>query len=242
MRNRPPPVRQVTAWITGLPGHLNTDDEVRMNAIRARCPEIDAAVRHVAGFARMIKNLSGDEEQLTAWTAAVDHDLPTLRAFTGGLRRDIAAVTAGLTLQDNSGAVEGTVNKIKARKTQLFGRANHEPAQETDTGVLNEPLQQPQTPQVRPIPGAPSSLNSPRRSARHGHRRTPRGRRRRPRTMATGRPVYISASITKPVPEPLNSNRYKLEAGTADRRRPGQRRRTTQGQAPRRADRSPELA
>jgi len=23
LRNRPPPVRQVTAWITGLPGHLD---------------------------------------------------------------------------------------------------------------------------------------------------------------------------------------------------------------------------
>ncbi len=33
------------------------------------------------------------------------------------------AFTAGLTLPYNSGAVEGTVNKIKARKMQLFGRA-----------------------------------------------------------------------------------------------------------------------
>jgi len=55
--------------------------------------------------------------------AAVDHDLPPLRSFTVGLRRDIEAVTAGLTLEYNSGAVEGTVNKMKARKMQLFGRA-----------------------------------------------------------------------------------------------------------------------
>ena len=65
LRNRPPPVRQVTAWITGLPGHLDTADEARLRAIRARCPEIDAAVRHVAGFARMIKDLSGDQDKLT---------------------------------------------------------------------------------------------------------------------------------------------------------------------------------
>ena len=58
--------------------------------------------------------------------AAVDHDLPTLRSFTVGLRRDIAAVTTGLTEQYSSGAVEGTVNKIKARKAQLFGRAKHD--------------------------------------------------------------------------------------------------------------------
>ena len=73
----------------------------------------------------MIKDLSGDQDKLTEWITAVDHDLPTLRSFTVGLRRDIAAVTAGLSEQYSSGAVEGTVNKIKARK-QLFGRANHD--------------------------------------------------------------------------------------------------------------------
>jgi len=123
LRNRPPPVRQVTAWISGLPGHLDPEDQVRMSAIRARCPEIDSSVKHVAGFARMIKDLSGDKTTLTEWMVAVDHDLPTLRSFTRGLRLDLEAVTAGLTLHYNSGAVEGTVNKIKARKMQLFGRA-----------------------------------------------------------------------------------------------------------------------
>ena len=38
VRNRPPPVRQVTAWITGLPGHLDTADEGRMQAIRGPLP------------------------------------------------------------------------------------------------------------------------------------------------------------------------------------------------------------
>jgi hypothetical protein len=36
---------------------------------------LDAAVRHVAGFARMIKDLSGDENTLTKWIGAVDADL-----------------------------------------------------------------------------------------------------------------------------------------------------------------------
>ena len=42
-----------------------------------------------------------------------------------GLRRDLDAVTAGLTQPCNFGAVEGTVNKVEVRKMQLFGRANH---------------------------------------------------------------------------------------------------------------------
>ena len=94
-----------------------------MKAIRARCPELDAAVRHVARFARMIKNLSGDENTLTKWIGAVDADLPALRVFTSGLTRDLAAVVAGLTLPYNSGAVEGTVNRIKQLKAAMYGRA-----------------------------------------------------------------------------------------------------------------------
>jgi hypothetical protein len=41
-----------------------------------------------------------------AWTATLD------------------AVTAGLTLSYSSGPVEGTVNRIKMIKRQMFGRAN----------------------------------------------------------------------------------------------------------------------
>ena len=123
-RPAPPTVRQVTGWITGLPGHLDPADAVRLHAIRARCPELDAAVRHVAGFARMIKDLSGDKNTLTGWMGAVDADLPVLRSFTAGLRRDLDAVVAGLTLEYNSGAVEGTVNRIKQLKTAMYGRAN----------------------------------------------------------------------------------------------------------------------
>jgi len=118
-----PAVRQVAGWITGLPGRLDPADEAKLRAIRDRCPEIDAAVRCVAGFARMIKDLSGDMDTLTTWMSAVDADLPTLRSFTAGLRRDLDAVVAGLTLQYNSGAVEGTVNRIKQLKAAMYGRA-----------------------------------------------------------------------------------------------------------------------
>ena len=54
-RPAPPAVRQVTGWITGLPSNLDPGAAMRLHAIRHRCPELDAAVRHVAGFARMIR-------------------------------------------------------------------------------------------------------------------------------------------------------------------------------------------
>ena len=80
-----PAVRRVAGWITGLPGRLEPADAERLHAIRGRCPEMDAIVRHVAGFARMIKDLSGDKDTLTRWMGAVDADLPPLRSFHRGV-------------------------------------------------------------------------------------------------------------------------------------------------------------
>ena len=132
-----PAVRQVTGWITGLPGNLDPVDGERLRAIRTRCPELDAAVRHVAGFARMIKDLSGDRDTLARWMSAVDTDLPVLRSFTAGLRRDLDAVVAGLTLDYNSGAVEGTVNRIKQIKGGDVRTRETRPSPQTHTPGLN---------------------------------------------------------------------------------------------------------
>lgn len=44
---------------------------------------------------------------------------PALRSFAAGLRNDLDAVTTDY----SSGAVEGTVNRIKMIKRQMYGRA-----------------------------------------------------------------------------------------------------------------------
>jgi len=46
-----------------------------------------------------------------------------LLAEITGLRRDLDAVVAGLTMGYDSGAVEGTVNRIKQLKAAMCGRA-----------------------------------------------------------------------------------------------------------------------
>jgi transposase len=50
-------------------------------------------------------------------------DLPALHSLVTGLRRDLDAVTAGLTMIWSSGPVEGTVNRIKTIKRSMYGRA-----------------------------------------------------------------------------------------------------------------------
>jgi len=62
---------------------------------------------------------------LEDWLTAVEaSDLPELRSFANGIRRDQQAVTAGLALPYSSAAMEGNVNKIKMIKRQMYGRAS----------------------------------------------------------------------------------------------------------------------
>ncbi|MFE0422080.1 transposase [Streptomyces sp. NPDC058953] len=71
---------------------------------------------------RCSPQLQGD--QLPQWTKSVRaDDLPSLHALVNGLERDLAAVTAGLTLAWSSGVVEGHVNRFKMIKHQMYGRA-----------------------------------------------------------------------------------------------------------------------
>lgn len=67
-------------------------------------------------------NLRGHD--LPAWLAQADTtELAPLRSFARGLRHDLDAVTAGLTMTWNSGPVEGHVNRVKMLKRQMYGRA-----------------------------------------------------------------------------------------------------------------------
>lgn len=122
-----PTVREVTGWILRRPDSLDANEQVRLKQVLAHCPQLDAAAAHVSSFADMMCGRRGDrlDAWLDAWLGAVEAaDLPELHRFTFGLRRDYDAVRAGLTLEHSSGRVEGTVNKVKMLKRQMFGRAN----------------------------------------------------------------------------------------------------------------------
>ncbi len=119
----PPRPRRIARWIMTKPENVDTDHSAVLTGILARCPALRAVRRHVAAFATMMRELGG--ERLAGWMRAVEaDDLPALHTLVASLRRDHAAVTAGLTLPYSSGAVEGQVNRIKALKRAMYGRAN----------------------------------------------------------------------------------------------------------------------
>jgi transposase len=65
------------------------------------------------------------DQHLEDWLSAVEaDDQPQLHSLAAGIRADLDAVTSGLTLSWSSGRVEGTVNKIKTIKRQMYGRAS----------------------------------------------------------------------------------------------------------------------
>jgi transposase len=120
---KPPTVREVTSWVMTHPDRLDTEETDRLRQIRDADPGLDRLSIHVRGWATMMTELRGQD--LERWIVAVEQDsLAPLASFARNLRRDQDAVHAGLTLQHSSGPVEGTVNKIKMLKRQMFGRAN----------------------------------------------------------------------------------------------------------------------
>jgi transposase len=51
-------------------------------------------------------------------------DISQLRSFAQSLKKDYAAVKAGLTLAWSQGPVEGHVHRLKLLKRQSYGRAS----------------------------------------------------------------------------------------------------------------------
>jgi transposase len=116
-------VRQATWLLLRDPDELDPVEWAYLEALGQRCPEADCA----GGLARSFVTLVRDRDQtaLAPWVERVERShLPELRGFAAGLRRDWAAVTAGLDLPWSSGQTEGQVNRLKLLKRQMYGRAS----------------------------------------------------------------------------------------------------------------------
>lgn len=120
----PPTVREVTRWITSHPDHLTDDEKDHLATILDRSPGLATLDQHITTFAQMMTQRTGTRD-LKSWLTSLEADeLPHLRSFANGIERDLDAVTNGLSMPYSSGAVEGTVTKIKALKRSRYGRAN----------------------------------------------------------------------------------------------------------------------
>lgn len=118
-----PKPRAVTGWIIRPAVDRGASEQADLTRILDRCPALRAVDELVSDFGGMLRQRQG--QHLDTWIAkAQASDISPLRGFAAGLLKDYDAVRNGLTLGWSSGAVEGTVTKIKAVKRAMYGRAN----------------------------------------------------------------------------------------------------------------------
>ncbi|MEU9321911.1 hypothetical protein [Streptomyces sp. NPDC048295] len=97
-------------WVLSRPETFTEVEQLRLKAVLANCPELDALTSHVRSFAQMLTDRQG--QRLPEWLDIVrQDDLPSLHTLAAGIDGDRDAVIAGLTLPWNSGMVEGHVNR-----------------------------------------------------------------------------------------------------------------------------------
>jgi transposase len=117
-------IGEVTSWLLRRAHDLNHRQQQLLADLRGHCAQLDRLAEHVTSFAKMMTRRTGQQD-LAGWLERVEaDDQPELHPFATGIRHDLAAVTAGLTLPYSSGATEGNVNRLKAIKRQMYGRAS----------------------------------------------------------------------------------------------------------------------
>jgi transposase len=100
----------------------STEAQARLVAIRSASPELSVALDVLDEFTALIRKQSTGT--LKEWLSRVKvHPCPEVHGFAESIRRDESAVNAAITTHWSNGPVEGHVNRLKAIKRQMYGRA-----------------------------------------------------------------------------------------------------------------------
>ena len=105
------------------PADLTEDEHAALDKMQKAIAEIGSAYILAQDFIRMVRERTS--EALTGWIArAAASCIAELGSFANRLQRDLAAVTAGLSLPWSNGQVEGQINRLKLIKRTMYGRAS----------------------------------------------------------------------------------------------------------------------
>ena len=91
-------------------------------AVAAACPEAAGAFALCEQFLQLLRERQ--PEDLEGWlTEVAACTIPGLERFAAGVKRDLAAVQAALTLPYSNGQTEGQITRLKLIKRSMYGRA-----------------------------------------------------------------------------------------------------------------------
>lgn len=114
--------RAVAGLLLRHPDHLNESERDLLDRLCQQCPELALARRVVQAFAELVCERQGGDALRHWMDQATKCGLQPLVSFAAGLRKDLAAVVAAVTLPWSSGVVEGHNTRIKLIKRMMYGR------------------------------------------------------------------------------------------------------------------------
>ncbi len=118
---RKAPAARTVAKMLTTHRHSDTRQQIALLAIITKStPDIITARDQLDAFQAIVRDRKA--VALAPWLAEAEGG--PLASFVTGLRADLAAVDAALREPWSSGQVEGTINKLKLLKRQMYGRAN----------------------------------------------------------------------------------------------------------------------
>jgi len=116
------PSSRMLAWMSTQDPHtLDDDQRATLAQLRTINPTITLALELGEEFATMARQRQA--EHLEGWLErATQSRIAAFVSLAKGMRADEAAVRAGLTLEWSNGRTEGSVNRLKCVKRQMYGR------------------------------------------------------------------------------------------------------------------------
>ena len=119
---RPLTPRRATGLVLRPSERSTVQDHHQLTQLTQQSAELAEAVALAQDFAGLVRQRQ--PARLEPWLArAATSPLPPFRRLAKGLRADLAAVEAAVTLPWSQGPIEGQINRLKLLKRQMFGRA-----------------------------------------------------------------------------------------------------------------------
>jgi transposase len=102
---------------------LTPEQQQQISQISEKSAELARAYQLCQDFAEMLRERKA--EDLKQWLSCVrTSQIPEFQGLAKSIRQDYSAVYAACSQPWSQGQVEGSVNRLKCIKRQLYGRAN----------------------------------------------------------------------------------------------------------------------